>query len=169
MSDTKPTKPKLSRQSQISKNLLLWRQVLQVIGAVFIIPSVLIGIPMGFNWLPISWLFLAQYLLVAIAIGIVFCAGSITLTQVIKYRKGALLRRSIQEDAVRNAAGKAEQAAKKAALPGEPSAPLPSSISIVNKESGAIVQEKGQQAAVVQPEVARVTEDNQPEAPTVAK
>ena len=68
---------KVQKRMKLQKRLLRWRIVLQWIGGVIMVPSVILGLSMNFGWVP-TWL--AEPLLVAIGIAIIPLLGSISCT-----------------------------------------------------------------------------------------
>lgn len=74
--------------------LLKWRIVLQWIGAVIMVPAVILGLTMNFGWVSIS---LAEPLLWAIMVAIVPLLGSIGCTIAVHYLKDLFRSQTAKE------------------------------------------------------------------------
>jgi hypothetical protein len=84
---------------QLNRRLLFARKWCQIVGAIFIIPTVVLGWLMSLlHIIPISF---APYLLWTLGIGLVFCAASIVCTLTFNGMKNAATRRMMKNGEIK--------------------------------------------------------------------
>ena len=91
MTDSKTTD--FEARKKLMKRLWAWRNRLQLVGGIIMVPSVIAGLAMNFGWVP---LFLAEPLLIAIGVAIIPLLGSMVCTITYNHTKDKSWRRNVK-------------------------------------------------------------------------